>query len=1369
MSRTGAVAILTMLFALSALYAADDALPGSDWLARAQAEIERSEYRFAAAEDGAFTAPNRAHDLRTRVTPQGIEVTSRTRGAFTLRLSASAWGRGTMLVPLGPGGIALQEEQVSLDRGVLVERYVNDSRGLEQLFDLPVPPSGWREGGPLVLEQTLEGDVLASVTEDGSAVLFRDSAGKPVARMAGLLVRDSHGVEVPAIFRLFGRSLRIEIDDARAVYPLEVDPLLTSPVWTEEPNIADVQFGYAVATAGDVNGDGFSDVLVGAPLFDGGQAAEGRVFLFLGSASGLPANANRFFEQNQADAHFGEALSTCGDLEGDGYDDFMLAAPDWDNGATVDAGAVFFYLGSSGVPDNTADKNRMGSSTSANFGQSLAWAGDVDRDFLDDVIIGAPFAEDSANTNEGRAFLYYGDQNDILQNFNDWDYAGGQANAHFGGAVGTAGDVNGDGYDDVIVAADDWDAGATLNVGKVFVFHGSSSGLSATPSWEEEFSEANAHFGSAVGTAGDLNGNGYADIVIGAYLEDSTFTDEGSIWIYAGSATGLGPGAVAVRRSGEASSRFGFTAATAGDVNGDGFPDVVTSAYLLDAGGTDRGRAYVYCGQATGMISSVPCATVDGAQDDADFGRSVAPAGDVNGDGYSDVIVGARLHDNIQNNEGRAFLYLGSGDLPDTTPNTTLRPTTGSSYEDFGTDVAMAGDVNGDGYTDVIVSDPQFGGANSGAVFVFLGGPAGPSTSPTTTIQSTQFNSGFGDSIDGAGDVNGDGYDDIVVGAPHWDIDTDLEDGNGRMFLYLGGPSGVNDTIDFQSTPVSGLGIFDMHAGEHVAGVGDVNGDGFADVLVGSGISEATAWVYYGSPTAALTFSSTDDVLGEIVQAAGDVNGDGYSDVMTIHPGSVFSEPSSQLFLGGPVEMDYNADWSRTAEFEASAFPAGDINGDGYSDVVLRTSGPSGGDTGVFFGGSGGLPATESQNFSFTGTPTVAGDVNGDGFADLLVGSGESLRIHLGSASGYSGTAAWTALSPAPGDGFATSFAGAGDVNGDGFDDVVAGAPDFNGNNAQLYLGGGGDGLDRLPRQRRASGTAPIALLGKSDAGDQFRFRAIRRHPGGRDTVGLKWETAPLGQPFGSGPSGQSTQTDTGAPGASGSATDTERLVTGLVPETVYRWRVRLYSNNPFFRGSKWLSVPGNNVTESDFRTGCLATTWFRDQDGDGFGNAAVTQSACTQPTGFVGVSGDCNDTNGAMFPGNPEICDGLDNNCAGGIDDGFVAPTGRPAVVAKKSAGAISLDWPAIPGADRYDVVRGGIVRLRNVAGDYRLSMQACIANDVTTPGAVDAATPGTSDGYFYLVRAVNCNAEGSYDEVHSRQVGLRDAEIEASGNACP
>ena len=187
-----------------------------------------------------------------------------------------------------------------------------------------------------------------------------------------------------------------------------------------------------------------------------------------------------------------------------------------------------------------------------------------------------------------------------------------------------AGDVNGDGYSDIIVGAPLLDPAGVADAGRAYVYYGAVGGLSSSPNWTVDGAAAGNRLGAAVGTAGDTDGDGYADVVIGVYGSDSL---AGQILLYQGSSGGLG---LARTIAGEAAAdRLGLAVGAAGDVNGDGFGDIIAGAPGFDnLAGANAGRATVYHGSAGGPGGNW------GPQ-----GRVARAAGDVNGDGYSDVIV----------------------------------------------------------------------------------------------------------------------------------------------------------------------------------------------------------------------------------------------------------------------------------------------------------------------------------------------------------------------------------------------------------------------------------------------------------------------------------------------------------------------------------------------------------------------------------------------------------------------------------------------------------------------------------------------------------------------------------------------------------
>src|SRR5262249_33344328 len=178
-----------------------------------------------------------------------------------------------------------------------------------------------------------------------------------------------------------------------------------------------------------------------------------------------------------------------------------------------------------------------------------------------------------------------------------------QANANLGISVATAGDVNGDGYADVVLGAYSY-AGPEAYEGRAYLHLGSASGLSAAAGWTPEGHQGPAVFGQSVGTAGDVNGDGYSDVIVGSPNYDNGQTDEGRAYLYLGSSAGLATSSGWTAMGDQAAASYGWSVATAGDVNGDGYSDVVVGALFYDNGQTDEGRAYLYLGSASGLATS---------------------------------------------------------------------------------------------------------------------------------------------------------------------------------------------------------------------------------------------------------------------------------------------------------------------------------------------------------------------------------------------------------------------------------------------------------------------------------------------------------------------------------------------------------------------------------------------------------------------------------------------------------------------------------------------------------------------------------------------------------------------------------------------
>lgn len=376
---------------------------------------------------------------------------------------------------------------------------------------------------------------------------------------------------------------------------------------------------------------------------------------------------------------------------------------------------------------------------------------------------------------------------------------GAVAGEAFGNAVAPVGDVNGDGYEDLFIAA----YANNLSTGAGYVFPGSATGIAATPSTTVTGPAMASQFGYAVAGAGDVNGDGFADVIVGAPgLESST----GAFSVFHGGSGGLATVAHVTVRGPEVNSIFGGAVAGVGDLNGDGYDDVMIGATGVN---TYTGAVYLYEGSADGVVADAadtffPPDRVFG------FGSSIAGVDDVDGDGYDDVVICAF---------GTAgYLYAGSPSGLPSAPTATLSIPTSV---DACSAVAGVGDMDGNGYPDVVIGSDGYD-SYAGQAYLFGGSASGLATSPDVTWSGSGMMDQLGKSVAAAGDVNGDGYADVVIGGSGGMTSA----GVARVFL---GGSTVATTAD---STLTGTAAYD-YFGWAVAGA-DLDDDGLSDLVVGA-------------------------------------------------------------------------------------------------------------------------------------------------------------------------------------------------------------------------------------------------------------------------------------------------------------------------------------------------------------------------------------------------------------------------------------------------------------------------------------------------------------------------------------------------------
>jgi hypothetical protein len=400
----------------------------------------------------------------------------------------------------------------------------------------------------------------------------------------------------------------------------------------------------------------------------------------------------------------------------------------------------------------------------------------------------------------------------------------GEVASDYAGRVGAAGDIDADGYADLLVGAShNDDAGSSS--GAAYLVAGSSAPTSGSLSTALELTPSavvNADVAVSLTAAGDVDADGYDDLLVGSYAS--------AAWLY------MGPGlALPAELSGVFGDYAGGTVAGGGDVNGDGFDDLLVDAVFADDAFPDCGSAYLVLGSvgfASRALSSADAAfTGKAAGELSDGGSGAVALGDVSGDGYADLVVGAPNNSEVGPGVGAAYLVLGSGAPASASLSSALELTGELSGTEAGVSVAAGGDVNGDGYGDLLVG-AYVGAAAQGAAYLVLGSnaPASGSLSTAQAVFSGAANDGLaGKSVSFAGDFDADGYCDLVIGAPY----TGGPGGyNGAAHLLFGTSAIASASLD--SAGVSLLGNPSDFAGTSVAGVRDVNADGYDDLLVGA-------------------------------------------------------------------------------------------------------------------------------------------------------------------------------------------------------------------------------------------------------------------------------------------------------------------------------------------------------------------------------------------------------------------------------------------------------------------------------------------------------------------------------------------------------
>ncbi|MDQ0462607.1 Ca2+-binding RTX toxin-like protein [Caulobacter ginsengisoli] len=635
----------------------------------------------------------------------------------------------------------------------------------------------------------------------------------------------------------------------------------------------------------------------------------------------------------------------------------------------------------------------------------------------------------------------------------------GSTNEDAGVSVALAGDLNGDGYADFIIGVPGAYGVGNTRPGAAYVVFGSASGLPANLNLAsldgtngfridgQTVIASTDYLGFSVASAGDLNHDGYDDLIVGAPFADATVYNEdmGAGYVIFGHAGAFGAvlnvadlnGTNGFRMGGiNTTDHLGYSVAGIGDINGDGMDDVLISAQGLDPQSrTYAGGAYVVFGTAAGFGANLSLAGLDGTNgfrvDGAasfDFGGfRVSGAGDFNNDGYDDFLFGARLTDpNGITQAGTVYLVYGHGgafnpsfDLAGIDGTNGVAFDGASSLDQLDV-VAAAGDINGDGFADIVIgsNNVYIGGVRTGAAYVVFGSASGlPAHVDVSTLDGTNgfrlsegaANSLLGGAVASAGDFNGDGFDDLILGDPY------ASGGGvtgGAVWIVFGKAGGFSAVLDLSTVQgSSGQRIDGNHgggkAGVSVAGLGDINHDGFDDVLIGRRGDPTTATIVYGHATVAAPITQTgtsgaDTLTGDAAAdslSGGDgndtLNGMAGADALTGGTGDdtyyVDNAGDTTVEAGGEGYDTVRSTiaWTLAGNVEALVLEgSADINGTGNADnnVITGNGGANtldGGDGADTLNGGAGIDSLLGGNgvdllYGGDGVDTLDGGANGD-------------------------------------------------------------------------------------------------------------------------------------------------------------------------------------------------------------------------------------------------------------------------------------------------------------------------------------------------------------------------------------------------------
>ncbi|MBN4006631.1 tandem-95 repeat protein [Nostoc sp. LPT] len=727
--------------------------------------------------------------------------------------------------------------------------------------------------------------------------------------------------------------------------------------------------GFSVSGAGDINGDGFDDLIIGAPDASKGQDyffGEGQSYVIFGFASTTPPNQPPIAVADTATTDEATAVNIsvlANDSDPDGN---SLTVTDV-NGSVLTVGTPISLSSGALVTLNTDstftyDPNER----FENLGVGKTGSDSFTYNVRDGISISTATVNVTINgvNDAPRVFSFFnlsdlnGSNGFVIKGINQRDRSGI--------SVSSAGDFNGDGFDDVIIGA--------LGAGQSYVVFGKSSGFVANLKLSDLNGSngfaINGSGGFSVSNAGDINGDGFDDVIIGAAFASDNY-------VVFGRSSGFGTSFDISTLNG--SNGFAIegieydrsiSVSSAGDINGDGFDDVIIKT-------PTAAKSYVVFGSNSGFKASLDLSTLNGSNGFVIQGINpfneqsnsfVSDAGDINGDGFDDLIIGASSASaNGKTYAGQSYVVFGkssafaaSFNLSDLNGSNGFAINGTDAFKRLGFSVSSAGDINGDGFDDLIIGAGTRGvfGNFIGNSYVVFGSSSGFGASLNLfdlngnngfAINSISNDSGF--SVSSAGDFNGDGFDDLIIGAP-----SAFANGKsyaGQSYVVFGKSSGFAASFNLSTLngsnglAINGIDEADL-TGSSVSSAGDLNGDGFDDLIIGAaasslrgpdGVGDSYVLFGFATPTASADIASTKEdtavniLASPILSKYTDFDGDTLSitsftnpakGTLTFNNNGTLSNTSDDYFIYTP-NTNYNGTDSFT--YTVNDGNGGAING----------------------------------------------------------------------------------------------------------------------------------------------------------------------------------------------------------------------------------------------------------------------------------------------------------------------------------------------------------------------------------------------------------------------------------------------------------